>query len=91
MDEQELRADVVRVVRELDGSGLNRGTSGNVSARFGAGMLVTPSGVRGADLEPGMLAYVPPVVGIAIAAFELWLSQRPRRVGKPQPLPEALA
>lgn len=59
MDEQELRADVVRVVRELDGSGLNRGTSGNVSARFGAGMLVTPSGVRGADLEPGMLAYVP--------------------------------
>lgn len=38
-----------------------------------------------------MLAYVPPVVGIAIAAFELWLSQRPRRVGKPQPLPEALA
>lgn len=38
-----------------------------------------------------MLAYVPPVLGIAIAAFELWLSQRPRRVGKPQPLPEVLA
>lgn len=38
-----------------------------------------------------LLAYVPPVVGIAIAAFELWLSQRPRRVGKPQPRPEALA
>ncbi len=59
MDEQELRADVVRVVRELDASGLNRGTSGNVSARFGAGMLVTPSGVQGADLEPEMLAHVP--------------------------------
>lgn len=59
MDEQELRADVVRVVRELDASGLNRGSSGNVSARFGAGMLVTPSGVRGSELEPEMLAMMP--------------------------------
>lgn len=59
MDEQGLRADVVRVVRKLDVSGLNRGSSGNVSARFGAGMLVTPSGVRGSDLEPEMLAFMP--------------------------------
>ncbi len=59
MEEQDLRAEVVRVVRELDASGLNRGSSGNVSARFGAGMLVTPSGVRGADLAPEMLAYMP--------------------------------
>lgn len=59
MTESDLRAEVVRVVREFDASGLNRGSSGNVSARFGAGMLVTPSGVRGADLEPAMLAYMP--------------------------------
>lgn len=58
MTEQELRADVVRVVRELDASGLNRGSSGNVSVRFGAGMLVTPSGVRGGDLRPEMLAHM---------------------------------
>ena len=38
-----------------------------------------------------VLAYLPPLLGIAIAAFELWLSQRPRRVGKPQPSDGALA
>lgn len=38
-----------------------------------------------------VLAYVPPLVGMSVAAFELWLTQRPRRVAKPQPLPEALA
>lgn len=58
LHEQDVRAEVVRVVRELDASGLNRGSSGNVSARFGQGMLVTPSGVRGCDLEPDMLAFM---------------------------------
>ena len=59
MTETEVRAEIVRVVRELDASGLNRGSSGNVSARFGAGMLVTPSGVPGGELEPEMLAFMP--------------------------------
>lgn len=57
------------------------------------GLQTLTSGLGIAREGGWMLAYVPPVVGIAIAAFELWLSQRPRRVGKPQPqpLPEALA
>ncbi len=31
-----------------------------------------------------ILAYVAPVVGLAIGAFELWLTQRPRWVAKPE-------
>jgi lipopolysaccharide export system permease protein len=37
----------------------------------------------GAKTEHGwMLAYVAPLSGLAIGYFELWLTQRPRRVGK---------
>ena len=44
-DEAELRAAIVGVMRAMAERGLNRGTSGNVSARFDGGLLVTPSGV----------------------------------------------
>lgn len=44
-EESELRAGIVRVMRAMADRGLNRGTSGNVSARLGDGLLVTPSGV----------------------------------------------
>jgi L-fuculose-phosphate aldolase len=59
MSEQQLREEIVACVRELDASGLNRGSSGNVSARLGAAMLITPSGVPARQLEPGMLALMP--------------------------------
>jgi L-fuculose-phosphate aldolase len=42
---ERLRDDVVRVCRELAGSGLVVGTSGNVSARDGDLVVVSPSGV----------------------------------------------
>jgi L-fuculose-phosphate aldolase len=51
-DEAALRAQIVDVMRAMDARGLNRGTSGNVSARFGAGLLVTPSGVVPDELTP---------------------------------------
>ena len=44
-DETALRRGLVDTMRAMAERGLNRGTSGNVSARLGAGMLVTPSGV----------------------------------------------
>lgn len=50
--ERQARDDVVAAARELDAMGLNRGTSGNVSRRFGEGLLITPSGVPTADLTP---------------------------------------
>ncbi len=54
-----LREDIVATVRELDRLGLNRGSSGNVSARDGDAMLVTPSAVPPADLTPEMIARMP--------------------------------
>jgi L-fuculose-phosphate aldolase len=43
--EREARAAVVEAARRLSALGLNPGRSGNVSARHGAGFLVTPSGI----------------------------------------------
>jgi len=47
---ERLRADVVKVCRELASAGLVVGTAGNVSARAGDLVVVTPSGVDYADL-----------------------------------------
>ncbi|MGQ0563962.1 MAG: class II aldolase/adducin family protein [Gemmobacter sp.] len=54
-----LRDDIVATVRDLDRTGLNRGSSGNVSARDGDAMLVTPSAVPPADLTPEMICRMP--------------------------------
>ncbi len=43
----------------MNASGLNQGTSGNISARWGQAMLITPSGVPYERMEPGMLAAMP--------------------------------
>jgi L-fuculose-phosphate aldolase len=59
MTEAALRAEVVERVRELDAAGLNRGSSGNISVRCGDVLLITPSGVPAAELEPEMLATMP--------------------------------
>ena len=45
MNETELRREMVRITKRLDEQGLNRGASGNLSVRFGGGMLITPSGM----------------------------------------------
>ena len=59
MAEAALRKEIVLRARELDASGLNRGASGNISARSGDAMLVTPSGVAPSRLEPAMIARMP--------------------------------
>lgn len=59
MNEAALRTEVVACARELDASGLNRGSSGNVSARCGDALLITPSAVPARELEPDMLALMP--------------------------------
>ncbi len=58
MDEQEARAALVKVMRRMHASGLNRGTSGNASLRVPGGMVVTPSGVAPDDLEPDSMVFV---------------------------------
>ncbi len=54
----DLRRQLVQVMRAMAERGLNRGTSGNVSARRGAGMLVTPSGVTPDRLTPETMVEV---------------------------------
>lgn len=59
MTEDSLRAELVERCRELDARGLNRGASGNLSARWGEVMLITPSAVAYGDLRPEMIARMP--------------------------------
>lgn len=60
MDENALRQRMVEVMQAMDTRGLNRGTSGNVSARCGAAMLVTPSGIPAGRLSPEHMVLVQP-------------------------------
>ena len=58
MNETELRSEMVRITKELDELGLNRGTSGNLSARFNDGMLITPSGMGAEGLTEDDIVFV---------------------------------
>ena len=60
MDEDRLRARMAEVMKAMDARGLNRGTSGNLSARFGEAMLVTPSGVPPERLTGDQMVLVQP-------------------------------
>ena len=44
-EQRALRAEILATARQMNTCGLNRGKSGNVSARFKDGFLITPSGV----------------------------------------------
>jgi len=59
MTEAEIRIEIVARCRELDARGLNRGASGNVSARSGDAMLITPSAIPYTALAPEMIAVMP--------------------------------
>jgi L-fuculose-phosphate aldolase len=58
MNENELRGEMVRIANKLDAQGLNRGTSGNLSVRFGEGMLITPSGMGAEGLTEDDIVFV---------------------------------
>jgi len=58
MNETELRSELVRIAGKLDAQGLNRGTSGNLSARYGEGMLITPSGMGAEGLTEDDIVFV---------------------------------
>ena len=55
----ELRQDLIAQARSLTALGLSQGTSGNLSARVGEAMLITPSGVPYEALTPASLAHMP--------------------------------
>jgi L-fuculose-phosphate aldolase len=57
--ELELRREIVAAARQMNASGLNQGTSGNISARYGDRMLITPSAIPYETLAPEELASLP--------------------------------
>ncbi len=60
--EREMRERVLATARATNAAGINRGKSGNVSARWrdlqGDGFLVTPSGMPYADIVPDDIVFV---------------------------------
>jgi len=57
--EKDLRVAIVAHCRALNAGGLNLGTAGNISARLGDKMLITPSAVPYAAMRPEMIAAMP--------------------------------
>jgi L-fuculose-phosphate aldolase len=57
-EERALRQGVIDTCLEMNASGVNQGTSGNVSARWGEGLLLTPSGVSYVELAPEDIVFM---------------------------------
>ncbi len=58
LTETEKRKAVIAHCLKMNRSGLNQGTSGNISIRHGDGMLITPTSTPYEDLIPESIAYV---------------------------------
>ena len=77
-DTTETRTAIINACRWMNSSGINQGTSGNISVRIGhdgQDMIITPSGVQYHDLEPDMLV-------------RMDLSNDPEACGNPKPSSE---
>ncbi len=57
-DEAWVRQQVIDAALALNQEGLSQGTSGNVSARWGDGMLITPTGMAYCDLLPADIVFI---------------------------------
>jgi len=57
-DEHDLREQIVAALRRLDALGLNRGSTGNLSHRLGAGMLITPTGMGAEELRASDMVWL---------------------------------
>lgn len=56
MTESEIRKKIITLCLQMNATGLNQGTSGNISARYKNHMLITPSGIPYEDLQPADIA-----------------------------------
>lgn len=55
-EELDLRKGIIEACRSMNALGINQGTSGNISARHGDAMLITPTGVPYDQLKPADIA-----------------------------------
>ncbi len=58
MTELQLRKQVIATALRMNALGINRGKSGNVSARWKNGFLVTPSGLPYEETKPGDIVFI---------------------------------
>lgn len=58
-DTPALRQAIIDTCLAMNASGVNHGTSGNISARAGDRMIITPSGIPYAGMTPDMLVSLP--------------------------------
>ena len=56
--EYDHRREIIANCLKMNSSGLNQGTSGNLSVRWADGMLVTPSGIAYDALQPEDIVYM---------------------------------
>lgn len=70
LTEDSLRAGIVHTMREMVRLGINQGTSGNVSARWRDGFLITPSGVPAAQLEADTIVWLPLDIDASAPVFD---------------------
>jgi L-fuculose-phosphate aldolase len=59
MTENDVRKKIIELCLQMNATGLNQGTSGNISARYDGAMLITPSGIPYEKLMPEDLAKMP--------------------------------
>ncbi len=58
-EELALRRAIIAACLAMNARGINQGKSGNISARFGKSLLITPSGLPYEDLQPQDIAVMP--------------------------------
>ncbi len=57
-EELTLRRQIIATCLEMNAVGLNQGTAGNASVRFGDGMLITPTGIPYRETEPEHIVFM---------------------------------
>jgi L-fuculose-phosphate aldolase len=59
MSELDIRRSIIENCLFMNRSGLNQGNAGNISARMGDNMLITPSSIPYEEISPEMIAAMP--------------------------------
>ncbi len=58
-EETAIRRAIIDACLEMNTMGLNQGTSGNISVRYGDQMLISPSAIKYERMQPEMIAVLP--------------------------------
>jgi L-fuculose-phosphate aldolase len=56
--EKKIKSEIINFAKLIDNSGLNRGTSGNLSHRFKDGFFITPSAIKSGELKNKDIVFI---------------------------------